>query len=433
MSSVSLSAFYQKEYAMREATVKSISNPQNVVNDVLTEVLRDGAREMLARAVELEVAEYIEKYKDVTDASGHRMVVRNGHHPERKIQTGLGPIDVKAPKVNDKRTDEQGIRKRFTSQILPPYLRKTKSLEELVPWLYLKGISTGDFPEALQALLGKEAQGFSASTVTRLKSVWGEEFKEWEKQSLKDKRYVYMWADGVHFNVRLGEDDRLCILVIIGATEDGKKELVAVEQGYRESEMSWKNVLLSLRGRGLEQGPELAIGDGALGFWKAMEEIFPSAKQQACWVHKTANILDKLPKSKQPEAKEMIREIYMAETKIGAEKALNKFQSVFEDKYPKAVKSLLRGEHRLLSFYDFPGVHWQHIRTTNPIESAFATVRLRTKRTKGCGSANATVHMVFKLMQSAEKRWRKLRGYRLLDDVIDLNIKFEDGIKKQAA
>lgn len=418
---------------MREATVKSISNPQNVVNDVLTEVLRDGAREMLARAVELEVAEYIEKYKDVTDASGHRMVVRNGHHPERKIQTGLGPIDVKAPKVNDKRTDEQGIRKRFTSQILPPYLRKTKSLEELVPWLYLKGISTGDFPEALQALLGKEAQGFSASTVTRLKSVWGEEFKEWEKQSLKDKRYVYMWADGVHFNVRLGEDDRLCILVIIGATEDGKKELVAVEQGYRESEMSWKNVLLSLRGRGLEQGPELAIGDGALGFWKAMEEIFPSAKQQACWVHKTANILDKLPKSKQPEAKEMIREIYMAETKIGAEKALNKFQSVFEDKYPKAVKSLLRGEHRLLSFYDFPGVHWQHIRTTNPIESAFATVRLRTKRTKGCGSANATVHMVFKLMQSAEKRWRKLRGYRLLDDVIDLNIKFEDGIKKQAA
>ena len=418
---------------MREATVKSISNPQNVVNDVLTEVLRDGAREMLARAIELEVAEYIEKYKDVTDASGHRMVVRNGHHPERKIQTGLGPIDVKAPKVNDKRTDEQGIRKRFTSQILPPYLRKTKSLEELVPWLYLKGISTGDFPEALQALLGKEAQGFSASTVTRLKSVWGEEFKEWEKQSLKDKRYVYMWADGVHFNVRLGEDDRLCILVIIGATEDGKKELVAVEQGYRESEMSWKNVLLSLRGRGLEQGPELAIGDGALGFWKAMEEIFPSAKQQACWVHKTANILDKLPKSKQPEAKEMIREIYMAETKIGAEKALNKFQSVFEDKYPKAVKSLLRGEHRLLSFYDFPGVHWQHIRTTNPIESAFATVRLRTKRTKGCGSANATVHMVFKLMQSAEKRWRKLRGYRLLADVIDLNIKFEDGIKKQAA
>ena len=418
---------------MREATVKSISNPQNVVNDVLTEVLRDGAREMLARAIELEVAEYIEKYKDVTDASGHRMVVRNGHHPERKIQTGLGPIDVKAPKVNDKRTDEQGIRKRFTSQILPPYLRKTKSLEELVPWLYLKGISTGDFPEALQALLGKEAQGFSASTVTRLKSVWGEEFKEWEKQSLKDKRYVYMWADGVHFNVRLGEDDRLCILVIIGATEDGKKELVAVEQGYRESEMSWKNVLLSLRGRGLEQGPELAIADGALGFWKAIEEIFPSVKQQACWVHKTANILDKLPKSKQPEAKEMIREIYMAETKIGAEKALNKFQSVFEDKYPKAVKSLLRGEHRLLSFYDFPGVHWQHIRTTNPIESAFATVRLRTKRTKGCGSANATVHMVFKLMQSAEKRWRKLRGYRLLADVIDLNIKFEDGIKKQAA
>ena len=418
---------------MREATVKSISDPQKVVNDVLAEVLRDGAREMLARAIELEVAEYIEKHKDVTDASGHRMVVRNGHHPERKIQTGLGPIDVKAPKVNDKRTDEQGIRKRFSSQILPPYLRKTKSLEELVPWLYLKGISTGDFPEALQALLGKKAQGFSASTVTRLKSVWGEEFKEWEKQSLKVKRYVYMWADGVHFNVRLGEDDRLCILVIIGAREDGKKELVAVEQGYRESEMSWKNVLLSLKGRGLEQGPELAIADGALGFWKALEEIFPSAKQQACWVHKTANILDKLPKSKQPEAKEMIREIYMAETKIEAEKALNKFQSVFEDKYPRAVKSLLRGEHRLLSFYDFPRVHWQHIRTTNPIESAFATVRLRTKRTKGCGSVNATVHMVFKLMQSAEKRWRKLRGYRLLADVIDLKIKFEDGIKKQAA
>ncbi|MCB9228488.1 MAG: IS256 family transposase [Deltaproteobacteria bacterium] len=418
---------------MREATCNSVQLPQETISDALTEVLREGARKMLAQAIEAEVSDYIERFRSVADEKGHRMVVRNGYHPERKIQTGLGAIDVKAPKINDKRVDEDGCRKRFTSQILPPYLRKTKALEELVPWLYLKGISSGYFPEALQALLGKHAKGFSASTVTRLKKVWEGDFREWDKRSLSGKRYVYMWADGIHFNVRLGEDDRMCILVIVGAAEDGKKELVAIEQGYRESELSWKNVLLSLRERGLERGPELAVADGALGFWKALEEIFPSSKQQACWVHKTANILDKMPKTKQPEAKKMIHEIYMAENKKDAEKALTKFQSVFEDKYPKAVKSLLRGKHRLLSFYDFPGVHWQHIRTTNPIESTFATVRLQTKRTKGCGYVNATVHMVFKLIKSAEKRWRKLRGYKLLADVIDLNVKFEDGVRKLAA
>lgn len=418
---------------MRDTTVKPISFPQDTVKDALTEVLREGARKMLAQAIEAEVSDYIDRFKMVTDERGKRLVVRNGYHPERSIQTGVGPIDVRVPKVNDKRIDDKGVRKRFSSQILPPYLRKTRSLEELVPWLYLKGISTGDFPEALQALLGKHAQGFSASTVTRLKKSWETEFMGWEKRSLVGKRYVYLWADGIHFNVRLGEDDRMCILVIIGATKDGQKELVAVEQGYRESELSWKNVLLSMRCRGLQCGPELAIADGALGFWKALEEVFPSAKQQACWVHKTANILDKLPKAKQPEAKKMIHEIYMAETKKEAEKALKKFQSVWEDKYPRAVKSLLRGQHRLLSFYEFPGIHWQHIRTTNPIESTFATVRLRTKRTKGCGSVPATVHMVFKLIKNAEKRWRKLRGYNLLADVIDINVKFEDGVKTQAA
>lgn len=418
---------------MADSNKSVVEFPQQSTSDALTEVLREGARKMLSQAIEAEVAAYIEAHADERDASGKRLVVRNGHHPSRSVQTGIGDIDVKAPKVNDRRVGDNGERMRFTSKILPPYLRKTKSVEELIPWLYLKGVSTGDFSEALGALLGKDAKGLSPTTITRLKSAWGKDYDQWSNRSLADKHYVYWWADGIHFNVRLGEDERMCILVIIGATAEGKKELVAVVPGYRESAMSWKSVLTSLRDRGLEKGPELAIGDGALGFWAAMEELHPNTKQQICWVHKTANVLDKLPKKKQPEAKSMLHDIYQSDTKKTAEKALERFIEVFDDKYPRAVKSLTANRDKLLSFYDFPAKHWQHIRTTNPIESTFATVRLRTKRTKGCGSASATVHMVFKLVKDAEKRWRRLRGHQLMADVIDINVKFVDGIREEAA
>lgn len=398
--------------------------------DILTEVLKAGAQQLLAQAIRTEVASYIDQFSDIKDETGKRMVVRNGYHPERKILTGLGNIGIKQPKVNDRRVDENGDRIRFKSSILPAYLRKTKSMEELIPWLYLKGISTGDFSEALAALVGKDASGLSATTVTRLKSVWEKDYKKWSKRSLKGNRYVYIWADGIHFNVRL-EEARMCILVIMGATVDGTKELIAVEDGYRESSMSWKKVLLDLRDRGLTVSPELAIGDGALGFWNALEEIFPKTQRQRCWVHKTANVLDKLPKSKQPEAKSAIHEIYNSETKKGAQKAFDRFLEVFEDKYPKAAQCLRKDRENLLNFYDFPAKHWSHIRSTNPIESMFATVRLRTKRTKGCGSTTATITMVHQLAMSAQKRWRKLNGSKLLADVIDTRFVFEDGVKKE--
>ncbi|MDD9951996.1 MAG: IS256 family transposase [Zetaproteobacteria bacterium] len=410
-----------------------VSFPSESTEDILTSVLREGARKLLAEAIEAEVSAYIDKNSSKIDKDGRRLVTRNGYHPAREIQSGIGPVEVKAPRVNDRRCDEKGERVRFSSSILPPYLRKTKSVAELVPWLYLKGVSTGDFSEALSALLGKGAKGFSASTVTRLKACWGKEFEEWSNRRLDDKHYVYWWADGIHFNIRLGENDRMCFLVILGATADGKKELVAVVPGYRESKMSWQEVLISLRDRGLKKGPQLAVGDGALGFWAAMEEVYPSSKQQTCWVHKTANVLDKLPKSKQSQAKSMIHNIYGAGTKKEATKAYKRFIEIFEAKYPRAVNSLRKYEDRLLSFYDFPAQHWTHIRTTNPIESTFATVRLRTKRTKGCGSTEATTHMVFKLIQNAQKNWRRLQGHRLLADVIDIKIKFVDGERSHAA
>jgi transposase-like protein len=406
--------------------------PVSSVQDTLTEVLREGAQKMLACAIQAEVDEYVSAAADHLDEHGHRLVVRNGYNKARTVQTGIGAIEVKSPTVNDKRIDAEGQRRRFQSQILPPYLRKTKSLEELIPWLYLKGISTGDFGEALAPLLGENPSGLSAGTVVRLKAKWEEEHAEWEKRSLASKQYVYVWADGVHFNIRLGEKDRACMLVIIGATEDGKKELLAVRSGIRESELSWKELLIDLAQRGLK-APALGIADGALGFWKALSEVFPTTAQQMCWVHKTANVLDKLPKTRQSQAKAMIHEMYNADTRSDAERALVRFQEVFEAKWPKAVASILRNEERMFSFYDFPAEHWQHIRSTNVIESAFATVRLRSKRTKGCGSAVATEMMVFKLMQSAEKNWRRLRGYERLADVLDINIQFENGVRKEAA
>jgi putative transposase len=402
--------------------------------DVLTEILRDGAQRLLATAVEAEVAGYIDQHADHVDEKGHRLVVRNGHHRERTIQTGLGSVVVKAPRVEDRRVDEQGQRFHFTSSILPPYPRRTRSLEELIPWLYLKGISTGDFSEALAALLGKDAPGLSASTVVRLKEVWQQEFAAWSKRTLAGRRYVYFWVDGVHFNVRLedAENQRQCILMVMGATPEGKKELVSVQDGYRESEQSWKELLLDPKARGLEQGPELATGDGALGFWKAIRQVYGETREQRCWVHKTANVLNDLPKGKQPKAKSMLHDIWMAETKAEAAKAFDLFVETFQAKYAKATECLAKDREALLTFYDFPAEHWVHVRTTNPIESTFATVRLRSAKTKGCGSRIACLTMVFKLTQSAERSWRSLNGSNLLPDVIQ-GVRFVDGLKQQAA
>ena len=393
--------------------------------DVLTEVIRQGAKQLLSQAIEAEVAEWIERHKEQQDAQGRQHVVRNGFLPRRTILTGIGPVDVKQPRVHDRR---QGEAEKFTSQILPPYLRKTKSLEELIPWLYLKGISTGDFNEALAALVGPHAKGLAATTVTRLKAVWQDEYQTWSKRSLKDRQYVYVWADGVHFNIRLGEKDRLCILVLLGATADGTKELIAIQEGYRESEQSWKTLLLDCRERGLKIAPELATADGALGFWKALPKVWPATRGQRCWVHKTANVLDKLPKRQQPHAKKMVCDIYMSATKAEAEKAFDLFLRSWEAKYPKATECLVKDREELLAFYDFAAEHWLHIRTTNPIESTFATVRLRTNKTKGCGTRNACETMVFKLMESAAKGWRKLNGALLLPEILQ-GVKFVDGVK----
>lgn len=417
---------------MKDSTSKVLAMPGKS-DDPLTEILRRGARSLLEQAIQAEVAEYIDQRKHHLDDAGRRLVVRNGSMPEREIQTSLGQIPVKQPRVNDRRIDENGQRKRFHSSILPPYLRRSKAIEELLPWLYLKGVSTGDFSDALAAILGKDAPGMSATTIARLKDIWASEYQAWSKRSFATKRFVYVWADGIHFNIRLGEDDRMCILVVMGATADGKKELIAVESGYRESEISWKQLLVSLRDRGLTIAPELAVADGALGFWGALSEVFPATTHQRCWVHKTANVLDKLPKTKQLGAKTALHEIYMAETKAEANLAFDRFIEVYTEKYPRAAACLSKNREEMMAFYDFPAEHWRHIRTTNPIESTFATVRLRTKKTKGSGSVDATLHMVFKLTQSAAKGWKKLNGSKLLADVIDARFTFVDGIKKDVA
>jgi transposase-like protein len=383
----------------------------------------------LAQAIEAEVADWIDAHEQVSDAQGHRQVVRNGHLPRRTILTGVGAVEVEQPRVHDRRGPEAA--EPFRSKILPPYLRKTKSLEELIPWLYLKGISTGDFSEALAALVGPEARGLSASTITRLKAGWEQEFQEWSQRSLEGKQYVYLWADGVHFNIRL-EEDRQCILVLMGATADGRKELIALADGYRESEQSWKALLLDVKARGLIVDPKLATGDGALGFWKALAQVYPTTREQRCWVHKTANVLDKLPKRLQAEAKEKLHAIWMAETRADAERAFDLFLATYQAKYPKAADCLAKDRQVLLTFYDFPAEHWKHLRTTNPIESTFATVRLRQRRTKGNGSRTACLTMVYKLMQSAAKRWRLLNGSKLLPDVI-AGVRFLDGINPQHA
>jgi len=412
---------------MKKATSFAEIEPVESSQDVLTEIVRSGAQQMLAAALEQEVAGYLAQHAEVRDEDGHRLVVRNGHGRERQIQTGIGGLAVRQPRVNDRRTDESGERIKFTSSILPPYLRRTKAVEELIPWLYLKGVSTGGFSEALGALLGPDAPGLSSSTVVRLKQIWETDFKEWSRRDLSDKRYVYLWVDGIHFNIRL-EEHRQCILVVMGATADGDKELLAVQDGYRESEQSWKEVLLDLKNRGLTIDPEIAVGDGALGFWKALPQVWPSTRAQRCWCHKTANVLNNLPKAEQPHAKDALKQIWLAATREKAHRAFDLFVKTYEAKYPKAVACLVKDKDEMLAFYDFPAEHWKHLRTTNPIESTFATVRLRTKRTKGAGSRIASLTMVFKLAQAAERKWRKLNGYELLGDIIR-GVHFKDGTK----
>jgi transposase-like protein len=396
---------------------------------VIDDILRDGARRALQSAIEREVDEYIQRNSQHWDDQGHRLVVRNGHHPPRKIQSGNGAIEVHQPRVNDKRVDEQGNRLRFTSRILPPYLRKTKAIEELVPWLYLKGISTSDFPEAL-GCLGHDGSGLSPTSIVRMKEVWQGEYENFCRRSLEGKRYVYLWADGIYFNIRL-TDDRPCVLVLMGALEDGTKELIAMIDGQRESEQSWLELLMDAKSRGLTESPMLATGDGALGFWKALRQVYPATRPQRCWVHKTVNVLDKLAHGQQVSAKSMLHEIWMAATKEDALKALGKFAATYQAKFPKAVECLLKDQEELMAFYDFPAEHWAHLRTSNPIESTFATVRLRTYKTKGAGSRTACLAMAFKLVESAQNHWRKLNGSTLLPEVI-AGVIFKDGTKLAA-
>ena len=414
---------------MNQATTTETTMPLATHKDALTDLLRSGAQRLLAQAIQAEVEGYLAARRDVRDEAGRQQVIRNGSLPQRILHTGVGPVEVKQPRVRDRRP--AGQRETFHSSILPPYLRKTKSIEELIPWLYLKGVSTGDFAEALAALLGPDAPGLSATTVTRLKAVWQEEYDAWGKRSLAGKHFVYVWADGVHFNIRL-EEDRQCLLVLMGATADGKKELIALGDGYRESEQSWKALLLDCQARGLTVAPSLAVGDGALGFWKALRQVWPTTREQRCWVHKTANVLDKLPKGQQPKAKAMLHDIWQAATKGEAEKAFDLFVATWQAKYAKATECLVKDREALLVFYDFPAEHWVHVRTTNPVESTFATVRLRTSKTKGSGSRAACLTMVFKLMESAAKNWRLLNGSSLIGEVI-AGVRFVDGVKQTEA
>jgi putative transposase len=413
-----------------DANVVKLLQPGSFA-DPLTEVLRNGARALLAQAVEAEVGEFLAKHIDLKTASGLGRVVRHGHLPERAVMTGIGPVGVRQPRVRDRGVAaENAERIRFTPAILPPYARRSRSLEVLIPILYLKGISTGDFEGALAALLGKDAPGLSASTIARLKEVWLDEHKHWRKRDLSAKRYVYVWADGIYLQARL-EDVKQCILVIIGATPEGKKELLGFTDGARESAQDWRELLLDLKNRGLVVAPELAVADGALGFWKALGELWPTTREQRCWVHKTANVLNKLPKSQQPKAKRSLQEIWMAETSKDAEAAFDAFIAAYELKYDKAAECLAKDRQALLAFYDFPAEHWKHLRTSNPIESTFATVRHRTIRSKGCLSNKTALAMVFKLVDAVQKSWRRLDGHNQLPKLIQ-GVRFTDGIEVAA-
>ena len=394
--------------------------------DSLENLLRRGARRMLQAALEHEVSEYVNCYKSISDEQGHRQVVRNGSHKQREVTTGIGKIPIKQPRVNDRREGQ-----RFTSAILPKYARRSPSIDTLIPTLYLKGVSTSSFSEALEAILGKGAPGLSPTNVTRLKQIWEDEYKSWKQRDLTGKHYVYVWADGIYFNVRL-DKDRPCVLVLVGATAEGCKEVIAIEDGQRESKLSWQTLLRDLKARGLTIDPFLAVGDGALGFWAALEEEYPRTKHQRCWVHKTANVLDKLPKSVQPDAKRLIHEMYRSPSRKHALTTYDRFCELYQARYPKACECLNKDRDVLFTYYDFPAIHWLHLRSTNPIESTFATVRHRTRQTKGCGSVNATMAMVYKLALGAEKSWLRLRGSNLIQLVVDGAL-FEDGDLKRAA
>lgn len=403
------------------------TSPVETPRDVLTDLIRTGAQKILAEALEVEISDFLEGYRDLRDASGRQRVVRNGYLPGREIQTGVGAVAAKVPRARDREGGAEALR--FQSKILPPYLRRSKSIEELLPWLYLKGVSTGGFQEALTSLLGETAPGLSASTVSRLKKCWEADHEAWRRRDLSGKEYVYIWADGVYCKARL--EAKQCLLVVMGSTKEGEKELIAVQDGYRESEESWRELLEDLKQRGMAE-PKLAIGDGAMGFWAAFRKVYSETKHQRCWFHKMGNVLNKLPKSAHAKAKKLLQDIWMAETKDLAEKALDIIVATYGAKYPKAVECLTKDRDELLAFYDFPAEHWKHIRTTNPIESTFATVRLRTAKTRGCMSRTTALAMVFQLCRGAEKGWRKLDGYALLAKVID-GVKFVDGMEESAA
>ena len=411
---------------MEKSTVVPLTAGIETSRDALTEVIRQGARRLLAEALEAEVTSFLVEFQ-AERQDGSARLVRNGYLPEREVQTGIGGVGVRVPRVRDRASDEGGTL-HFTSKIVPPYLRKARSVEELIPWLYLRGVSTGGFSDALDALLGPGAPGLSASTVSRLKSHWEAEHAAWRDRSLAGKRYVYLWADGVYGSARM-DDAKLCILVLIGATEDGRKELVAVEEGYRESEQSWLELLRRLQAKGLTLEPKLAVGDGSLGFWKALRKVFGNTRQQRCWVHKTNNVLNKMPKSVQPKAKQALHEIWMAEDREAANQAFDLFLQTYSAKYPKATACLEKDRSELLAFYDFPAEHWVHLRTTNPIESTFGTVRLRTTKTRNCLTRRTMLAMVFKLCQAAQANWRRLQGYKLVADVLR-DVRFIDGVRE---
>ncbi len=412
---------------MSKSNVIEIKTPEESTKDALTELIREGAKKIVMEAVEAEIECFIDQFRSKRMKDGKQRIVRNGYLPTRRIATGVGEVEAKVPGSRDKMGSQASERIEFQSSLIPKYLRKTGSLEDLIPWLYLKGISAGDMAEALESPVGENAAGFSQPVVSKLKKKWKGEHEIWEKRDLSKKRYVYLWVDGIHANVRM--DDRQCILVVIGATRDGKKELLAVEGGYRENTQSWREVLLDLRHRGMSVDPELAIGDGALGFWKAVAEIFPATRGQRCWVRKTANIPNRLSKRSQAKAKQHIHGIWQAETKEDAIAEYELFVKTYESKYPKAVETLTKDRDRLPTFYDFPAERWRHIRTTNPIESTFATVRLRTAKVGNCLSRETVLNMAFKLCESAEKKWQRLHGYKRLAEVVE-GTKFIDGISE---
>jgi putative transposase len=393
----------------------------------LDDLAREGARRMIAAALEAEVQQYVASFAGEVDEDGRRLVVRNGRGQERKLTVGSGTVPVRAPRVNDKRVDENGQREKFSSRILPAYARRSPKVTDVLPVLYLHGLSTGDFGPALRDLLGEDASGLSASSVQRLTESWQDEHAQFRRRELRFHRYAYVFVDGVNVKVRLGEDPKLCVLVVIGVREDGHKELLAVEDGYRESADSWSAVFRDLKDRGMN-APKLCCGDGALGAWAALRNVFPHTREQRCWVHKTANVLDTLPKRLQPRAKSLLHEMAEAPSRADAINARQRFAAEFDAKYPKAVAKLEKDWEQLTAFYAFPAEHWRHLRTTNPIESSFATVKLRTKVTKGAGSKKAALAMAFKLLDAAQGRWRRFNGHELVADVLN-DVKFKDGTR----